>query len=146
MSRLTILTAALLFAAALSFAVAGCRPAPPPDLGPPPNVLLLVIDCLRADHLGVAGYERATTPNLDALATEGIRFTRHYAGSPVCAPSRCALLTGLHSGHAFIRDNRENGGWGPHEPEGQLELPAGTVTVGHLLRRAGYTTGAIGKW
>jgi arylsulfatase len=111
-----------------------------------PNIIFILADDLGWAELGCYGQTKIRTPNIDRLAAEGIRFTRHYSGSPVCAPSRCVLLTGLHTGHAFIRDNREKGGWGPDQPEGQLELPAGTVTVGHLLQRAGYTTGVIGKW
>jgi arylsulfatase A len=63
-----------------------------------------------------------------------------------CAPSRCTLLTGKHTGHAYIRDNYEMGGWGPDEPEGQLPLPEGTTTPGTLLQQKGYATCAIGKW
>jgi len=80
------------------------------------------------------------TPNLDQMATEGIRFTQHYAGSTVCAPSRCSLMTGMHTGHALVRGNKEV------KPMGQHPLPAGTKTVAKLLKDAGYTTALIGKW
>jgi arylsulfatase len=126
--------------------------APAPDASPPaaagrrPNIIFILADDLGWAELGCYGQTKIRTPNIDRIAAEGIRFTQHYAGSPVCAPSRCVLLTGLHAGHALVRDNRENGGWGPDQPEGQLELTASTITVGHLLQRAGYTTGAIGKW
>ena len=83
---------------------------------------------------------RIRTPHIDRLAAEGTRFTRAYSGSPVCAPSRCVLLTGLHTGHAHVRDNLEI------EPEGQTPLPAGTRTLPRLLRREGYATGLVGKW
>ncbi len=73
-----------------------------------------------------------------------MKFTQHYAGSPVCAPSRCVLMTGKHPGHAFVRDNHEVGGW--HSGEGQLPLPESETTLATLLQRAGYATGAFGKW
>ena len=69
-----------------------------------------------------------------------MRFTQAYAGATVCAPSRCALMTGKHTGHAAIRGNKEI------QPEGQVPMPADTFTVAHLMKRAGYTTGLIGKW
>ena len=74
------------------------------------------------------------------MAAEGMRFTQYYAGNAVCAPSRCVLMTGLHSGHAFIRTNKEV------QPEGQWPIPAETVTIARLLRNRGYATGMIGKW
>jgi arylsulfatase len=127
-------------------AAPGADAAPPEIGGRQPNIVFILADDLGWAELGCYGQTKIRTPNIDRIATEGIRFTQHYSGSPVCAPSRCTLLTGLHTGHAFIRDNHENGGWGPDEPEGQLELPEGTVTIGHLLQRAGYRTGVIGKW
>jgi len=74
------------------------------------------------------------------MAAEGIRFTDHYAGDTVCAPSRCSLMTGLTTGHCYIRGNKEV------QPMGQWPLPAGTVTVARLMKQAGYATGLIGKW
>ena len=105
-----------------------------------PNVVLIVADDLGYGELGCYGQEKIATPNLDRLAAEGLRFTQFYAGAPVCAPSRCVLLTGLHSGHAFVRDNVEV------QPEGQLALPAGTFTLARALDSAGYATGLVGKW
>jgi arylsulfatase len=141
----------LVFMAALATAgslAAGPAPAasPPAAAGRRPNIIFILADDLGWAELGCYGQTKIRTPNIDRIAAEGIRFTQHYAGSPVCAPSRCVLLTGLHAGHALVRDNRENGGWGPDQPEGQLELTASTVTVGHLLQRAGYTTAVVGKW
>ncbi len=112
----------------------------------PPNVVLILADDLGWGELGCYGQGKIRTPHLDRLAAQGMRFTRHYAGSAVCAPSRCVLLTGLHTGHARVRDNWENGGWGPQEPEGQLPLLAGTSTLATRLSAAGYATGAFGKW
>ncbi len=106
----------------------------------PPNIVFILADDLGYGDVGCFGQEKIKTPNIDRLAASGMRFTRHYSGSPVCAPSRCVLMTGLHSGHAWIRNNREV------KPEGQEPLPAETVTLPGLLRKRGYATGAFGKW
>src|SRR5207247_3529116 len=89
---------------------------------------------------GFFGQKKIRTPNLDRMAAEGMKFTQHYAGNAVCAPSRCVLMTGKHPGHAWIRDNREV------KPEGQPPIPAGSVTIAKLLKEQGYATAAIGKW
>ncbi|MFC1783031.1 arylsulfatase [Planctomycetota bacterium] len=111
-----------------------------------PNIIYILADDLGYAELGCYGQKKIRTPHLDQIAAEGMRFTQHYSGSPVCAPSRCVLLTGKHTGHSYIRSNYEMGGWGPDEPEGQLHIPADTVTLSKLLQTAGYTTGAMGKW
>lgn len=115
-----------------------------------PNIIFILADDLGYGELGCYGQEKIRTPNIDRLASLGMRFTQHYSGSPVCAPSRCVLLTGKHTGHAFIRDNDEmperGDVWHDPELEGQRPLPPGTITVASLLKEAGYTTGAIGKW
>jgi arylsulfatase A len=105
-----------------------------------PNIIFLLADDLGYGDVGCFGQTKIRTPNIDRLAEEGLKLTQHYAGNAVCAPSRCVLMTGLHPGHAFIRDNREV------KPEGQFPIPAGTVTVAKLLKGLGYTTGAFGKW
>jgi arylsulfatase A-like enzyme len=107
-----------------------------------PNVIFILADDLGIGDLGCYGQQRIRTPNIDRLAGEGMRFTQHYSGNSVCAPSRCALLTGKHMGHAAIRDNAQRA----PGAEGQTPMPAGTVTVAQLLKQAGYTTGIIGKW
>jgi arylsulfatase A len=123
-------------AAAASFAAGpACRGA-----RTKPNIVLILADDLGYSQLGCYGEPKIRTPHLDRLAAEGTRFTQAYSGSPVCAPSRCVLLTGLHTGHSYVRDNREI------QPEGQEPLPAGTATLPRLLRAEGYTTGIIGKW
>jgi arylsulfatase A-like enzyme len=99
-----------------------------------PNIILILADDLGYGDLGCYGQKQIKTPNIDRLAVEGIRFTDFYAGSTVCAPSRCALMTGLHTGHARIRGNAT-------EP-----LRAGDLTVAEVLEQAGYHTGLIGKW
>ena len=105
-----------------------------------PNIIYILADDLGYGDLGCYGQQKIRTPHLDQLAREGMRFTQHYAGCTVCAPSRSALLTGLHTGHTPIRGNREV------FPEGQHPLPAGTVTIAQTLRQAGYRTAAFGKW
>ncbi|TAN36773.1 MAG: arylsulfatase [Verrucomicrobia bacterium] len=105
-----------------------------------PNVIFLLCDDLGYGDIGCYGQQKIKTPNLDRMAREGLRFTQAYAGTSVCAPTRCALMTGLHIGHAPIRANREL------KPEGQEPLPAGTFTVAHLFKQAGYATAMFGKW
>lgn len=115
-----------------------------------PNIIFILADDLGYGELGCYGQEKIRTPSIDALAAQGMKFTQHYSGSPVCAPSRCALLTGKHTGHAYIRGNDEMGERGDvwHDPalEGQRPLLPDTETIGTLLQEAGYVTGAIGKW
>lgn len=111
-----------------------------------PNIVFILADDLGYGEVGCFGQERIFTPFIDMLAGEGLRLTSHYSGSPVCAPSRCSLLTGMHTGHAIVRNNREVGGWGPDEPEGQFPLPVDTLTLSRSLQELGYATGAFGKW
>ena len=105
-----------------------------------PNVVFFLADDLGYGDLGCFGQQKIRTPNLDRLAAGGMRLTQHYSGNAVCAPSRCVLMTGLHPGHAFIRNNRSV------KPEGQYPLPADTVTLAKLLKAQGYATGGFGKW
>jgi arylsulfatase A-like enzyme len=105
-----------------------------------PNIVLFLCDDLGYAEVGCYGQEKIKTPNVDKLAAEGMRFTQFYAGSTVCAPSRCTLMTGLHTGHTIVRDNKEI------KPEGQWPLHADTYTIGKLLQDAGYTTACVGKW
>ena len=111
-----------------------------------PNIVYVLADDLGYHELGCYGQKKIRTPNIDRIAREGMRFTQHYSGSPVCAPSRCVLLTGLHTGHSIVRNNWEGGGWGKDAKEGQYPLPKGTQTLGRYLQSAGYRTAAIGKW
>jgi len=105
-----------------------------------PNIIFILADDLGYGDLGCYGQQTIQTPNLDRMAAEGMIFTDHYSGTCVCAPSRCSLMTGLHTGHTYIRGNSEV------QPMGQLPLPADTVTAPRLLKQAGYTTALIGKW
>lgn len=128
LSRTIGLLCALLFAACVSAAETK------------PNVIFILADDLGYGDLGCFGQKKIKTPHLDRMATEGMRFTQGYAGTTVCAPSRCALMTGQHTGHCPIRGNKEI------KPEGQEPMPADTFTVAHLMKKAGYVTGMIGKW
>ena len=121
-----------------------------------PNIIYILADDLGYGELACYGQDKIETPSIDKLAESGMMFTQHYSGSPVCAPSRCVLLTGRHSGHAYIRGNHE---WGERgdvwsyramikDPalEGQYPLPEGTMTIGTVLQEAGYKTAVVGKW
>jgi len=126
------------WAAAGALSVSGCRSAgeaqeqsSSPDR---PNIIFILADDLGYGDLGCYGQETIRTPNLDRMAAEGMIFTDHYAGSTVCAPSRCCLMTGVHTGHAWVRGNA------------RIPLRPADVTVAELLQRAGYTTGIVGKW
>lgn len=122
----------------LGQAAIGAEPAQPPR---PPNVIFILADDLARGDLGSYGQQLIKTPNLDRMAAEGMRCTQAYSGTSVCAPSRASLMTGLHMGHCPVRSNRELQGM-----EGQMPLPAGTVTVASVLKAAGYATACVGKW
>ena len=125
----------------LALLAASCTPAPPP------NVVLVIIDDLGWKDLGVTGSEAYQTPTLDRLADEGLRFTRFYADSPVCSPTRSALMTGQHPARLHITN------WIGGEAKGQLiqadyryELPLEETTIAEHFKAAGYATGFVGKW
>lgn len=105
-----------------------------------PNVIFILSDDVAQGDLGCYGQKFIKTPRLDAMATEGMRFTQAYCGTSVCAPSRTSLMIGKHTGHSPIRANREI------KPEGQKPLPAGTYTVARLFKDNGYATACVGKW
>jgi len=116
----------------------------------PPNVVFILADDLGYADLGCYGQKKIRTPNIDRIALGGMRFSQFYSGNPVCAPSRCTLMTGYHTGHAQVRDNMQVGGqegWTLGSTiGGQWPLAEGTFTVAHLFKKAGYITGAFGKW
>ena len=105
-----------------------------------PNIIYILADDMGYHELGCYGGKVIETPNLDKLASGGVKFTNYYCGSNICAPSRGSLMTGKHTGHAWIRDNK------PLPFEGNEPIPASEITVAELLKSAGYTTGAFGKW
>ena len=111
-----------------------------------PNIIYIYADDLGYGELGCYGQKMIKTPNIDKLASEGIKFTQHYAGAPVCAPSRCMLMTGKNAGHAYIRGNYEFGDFSDENEKGQLPLEAKAFTVAELLKLKGYTTALVGKW
>jgi arylsulfatase A len=119
-----------------------CPAGRPADPATPPNVVLIVADDLGYAEVGCYGQKLIRTPSVDRMAAGGMRFTQVYSGSPVCAPSRCVLMTGKHTGRAAVRDNRQH----RKGEEGQHPLPADEVTVAELLKGRGYVTAAAGKW
>jgi len=121
-----------------------------------PNIIYFLADDLGYGEVGAYGQEKIQTPHIDALAKNGMMFTQHYSGAPVCAPARYVFLTGKHMGHAFIRGNDE---WAERgdvwdfkkasmDPrlEGQRPMPGNTLTIGKQLKKAGYKTSIFGKW
>lgn len=100
-----------------------------------PNIVFIMLDDLGSGDLGCYGQKYIITPNIDRVATEGMRFTSAYAGAAVCAPSRAVLMTGLHAGHAPVRANA-----------GTIPIVDEDVTLAEVLKRAGYATGGFGKW
>lgn len=121
-----------------------------------PNIIYFLADDLGYGEIGVYGQEKIETPNIDNLAKNGMMFTDHYSGAPVCAPARYVFLTGKHTGHAFVRGNDS---WGERgdvwnyakvcldsKLEGQRPIPKGTITLGDQLKKAGYKTSILGKW
>jgi arylsulfatase A-like enzyme len=121
-------------AAALSSGVfpASCR-----KTRRPPNIIYILADDLGYGDLGCYGQEIIQTTSLDRMAAEGMRFTQHYAGSTVCAPSRCVLMTGYHAGHCRVRGNAAGAAQALTDPD---------VTAAEVLKQAGYATALIGKW
>lgn len=121
----------------------------------PPNILLIMCDDMGYGDLGCYGQPYISTPRIDSMAREGMRFTQAYAGSPVSAPSRASLMTGQHSGHAEVRGNKE---YWPGTPlvkygendefsiVGQHPYDSAHVVLPEIFKDRGYTTGMFGKW
>jgi len=106
-----------------------------------PNIILIMVDDIGYGEFGCYGQKIIATPRIDQLAGEGMRFTDFYAGAPVCGPSRCSIMTGLHTGHAPIRGNARD------DVTGVMSLPAGVPTIAEQMkRRTSYTTGMTGRW
>ena len=137
----------------LAIFILSCQPEKEPAK---PNIIYIMADDLGYGDLGVYGQKIIQTPNIDALAESGMLFTQHYSGSPVCAPSRYMLMTGMHPGHAHIRGNDEwaergdvwNYAAAIEDPnlEGQRPIPDSVITVGEVLQGVGYKTAIVGKW
>ena len=105
-----------------------------------PNVIYILADDLGIGDVEPYGQDRIHTPNLRRMQEQGMRFTQCYAGTAVSAPSRCSLMTGLHTGHASVRGNKAV------DPEGQVAMPEGTFTMATMFKESGYATGCFGKW
>ncbi|MBQ9138288.1 MAG: arylsulfatase [Alistipes sp.] len=152
----TALCAVVPATAVAPFALTSCTPKD--AKADKPNVIFILMDDAGYGDFSCYGQTRTQTPNIDALAESGIRFTDMYTNCPVSAPSRGCLMTGLHMGHAQIRDNINLGGptntltWDDRiidttpEVEGQMGLEAGTPTLATKMKEAGYATGMVGKW
>ena len=122
---------ALLYATAFTFSHAIVRK---------PNFVYIMVDDAGYGDFSCFGQKHFKTPSVDRMANEGMKLTDFYAASTVCAPSRCSLMTGVHTGHALVRGNREV------QPEGQAPLPASALTLPEVLGKAGYVSGMFGKW
>ena len=128
------LTAAIVGLLTVARHLPAAEPLPQLSAASKPNIVFILADDLGYGDLSCYGQKQFRTPNIDRLASAGMRFTNFYAGSTVCAPSRCVLMTGLHTGHCYIRGN------------GDANLRPEDVTVAEILKRAGYQTGLVGKW
>lgn len=131
----------IILSAASLAALTACQNDKPADTSiEKPNIVFILADDLGYNDFGCFGQQIIQTPNINALAEQGLRCTQSYSGTTVSAPSRACLLTGLHSGHTPIRGNFEI------YPEGQMAIPEGTYTLFKMFKDAGYATGAFGKW
>lgn len=130
----------LLMVPTLLMTACGIAPAETPQK---PNIVFMLADDMGIGDVGCYGQKLIKTPNIDALAGESMLFSHHYSGSTVSAPSRCCLMTGKHTGHAFVRGNR-----GEKTPLGgfDIHLPGSEVTVAEILKSQGYATACVGKW
>lgn len=104
----------------------------------PVNIVYILADDLGYGDLSCYGQDKLSTPHIDRLASEGMRFTAHYSGNTVCSPSRAVLMTGIHSGHIYLRGNLSG--------EKGAELDPGLTVLPEVCRAAGYATGIYGKW
>jgi arylsulfatase A len=132
------LSPALILSAAFTLVAGFCTVPPAPAATP--NIIYILLDDAGYGDLSCYGQKKFQTPNIDRLASEGIKFTQHYSGSTVCAPTRSVLMSGLHTGHTPVRGNKEI------RPVGQHPIPSSTFTIAEALQESGYATGAFGKW
>ena len=136
------------WAVVLTILAIGCSPQVEQKTGNPseskiakPNIIYIMADDLGYGDLGCYGQDKIKTPNIDRMASQGLKFTQHYAGSTVCMPSRASLMTGKHMGHCTVRGNPRWTATGK-----PVDLGPEDITVAEVLKKAGYTTGIIGKW
>lgn len=138
-------------------AALGTVPAMVSAQGEKPNIIYIMCDDMGYGDLGCYGQQLISTPNIDQMAREGMRFTQAYAGSPVSAPSRACFMTGQHSGHGYVRGNREYwkkggmdnslfNGRGDYWIVGQEPYLMTHEIIPELFKKAGYSTGMFGKW
>lgn len=140
----------------ISFLLVSCQNQQKSEKPTKPNIIYILADDLGYGDLGCYGQKKIETPNIDKLAATGIRFTQHYSVAPVCAPSRCVLLTRKHSGHTYISGNDE---WADRGKvwdymamaadstlDGQRPLPESEITFPQILQKAGYTNAIVYKW
>lgn len=130
---------------ALSLGIASCSNQKSGDSEKLPNIVFILADDLGYHELSCYGQQNFNTPNIDRLASEGMRFTDFYAGNTVCGPSRCNLITGLHPGHATIRGNLGITATDPITLN-RVGISANDITIGEVLKRKGYKTALCGKW
>lgn len=130
----------MLGATAAAASVVNAQAKPKAEWPKQPNVIYIMADDLGIGDVEPYGQDRIHTPNLKRMQAQGMRFTQCYAGTAVSAPSRCSLMTGLHTGHAFVRGNKGV------DPEGQVAMPDGTFTMATMFKESGYSTGCFGKW
>ena len=126
------------------------------DQGSRPNIIFIMCDDMGYGDLGCYGQQRIETPNLDRMASQGMRFTQAYAGSPVSAPSRASFMTGQHTGHTHVRGNREYwrsssranmyGNNADYSLIGQEPYLMNHKIIPEVMKEAGYNTGMFGKW
>ena len=118
------------------------------SFGAGPNIIFIMADDLGPHDVGCYGQKLIQTPNIDRLAHDGTKFTQVCAGASVCAPSRCVLMTGLHTGHAQVRGNssKQGGVIGESGEKGRVPLRETDITIAQILKQAGYATGMTGKW
>lgn len=135
------LTVKIIFSTLLIAMPWGPAASAPADSARKPNIVFILADDLGYGDLGCFGQQKFKTPNIDSLATGGMKLTAHYSGHNVCAPARCVLLSGKHPGHGYIRENR-----GGFTSEGQEPVPAGELKLPLTLKKLGYTVGGFGKW
>jgi arylsulfatase A len=139
--KVSIITSILLMVSVPGIITTGCHNnRTKADTSRKPNIIYILADDLGYGDLSINGQTKFSTPNIDGLAKSGMSFSNHYSGSTVCAPSRCCLLTGKHTGHATIRQNFSV------KTGERVSLKSSDTTIAEILKPLGYVNGAFGKW